>query len=44
MVLVKDTAKTMAKHRVHHPVVMKDDKVIGTLSAIDIIKVFAALD
>jgi CBS domain-containing protein len=41
---VKDAAKTMEKHRVHHPVVMEDDKVIGMLSAIDSIKVFATLD
>jgi CBS domain-containing protein len=41
---VKDAAKTMGKHRVHHPVVMEDDKVIGMLSAIDSIKLFAALD
>jgi CBS domain-containing protein len=41
---VKDAAKTMAKHRVHHLVVMEEGKVIGMLSAIDSIKLFAALD
>ena len=38
---VKDAAKVMVKHGVHHLVVMEDGKVIGMISSMDIIKVYA---
>ncbi len=38
---VKDAAKTMAKHGVHHMVIMEDGKVIGMISSMDIVKVYA---
>lgn len=38
---VKDAAKTMVKHGVHHLVVMDDGDVIGMISSMDIIKVYA---
>lgn len=38
---VKDTAKTMIKHGVHHMVVMEDGDVVGMVSSMDIIKVYA---
>lgn len=38
---VKDAAKTMVKHGVHHLVVMDDGNVIGMISSMDIIKVYA---
>lgn len=41
---VKDAARTMIKHGVHHLVVMEDGKVIGMLSSMDIIKIYAELD
>ena len=40
---VKDAAKVMVKHGVHHLVVMEDGKVIGMISSMDIIKVYAEL-
>jgi len=41
---IKDAAKTMVKHGVHHLVVMDDGKVIGMISSMDIIKVYAEED
>lgn len=38
---VKDAAKIMVKHKVHHLVVMDDGQIIGMLSSMDVIKVFA---
>ena len=38
---VKDAAKIMVKHGVHHLVVMEDGDVIGMISSMDIIKVYA---
>lgn len=38
---VKDAAKIMVKHGVHHLVVMDDGNVIGMISSMDIIKVYA---
>ncbi|MEO9532195.1 MAG: CBS domain-containing protein [Crocinitomicaceae bacterium] len=38
---VKDAANTMAKHNVHHMVVMEEGKVIGMISSMDIVKVYA---
>ena len=38
---VKDAAKTMAKHDVHHMVVMEEGKIIGMISSMDIVKVYA---
>lgn len=38
---VKDAAKVMVKHGVHHLVVMEDGNVIGMISSMDIIKVYA---
>jgi signal-transduction protein with cAMP-binding, CBS, and nucleotidyltransferase domain len=40
---VKGAAKVMVKHGVHHLVVMEDGKVIGMISSMDIIKVYAEL-
>ena len=37
---VKDAAKIMVKHNVHHLVVMDDGMVVGMLSSMDIMKVF----
>lgn len=38
---IKDAAKTMVKHGIHHLVVMEDGDVVGMLSSMDIIKVYA---
>ena len=38
---VKDAAKMMVKHGVHHLVVMENGNVIGMVSSMDIIKVYA---
>lgn len=38
---VKDAAAIMVKHHVHHLVVMDEGNVIGMLSSMDIVKVFA---
>ena len=38
---VKDAAKIMVKHGVHHLVVMEDGKVMGMLSSMDVMKVYA---
>jgi len=38
---VKDAAKIMVKHGVHHLVVMEDGNVIGMISSMDIIRVYA---
>ena len=38
---VKDAAKTMAKHAIHHMVVMEEGKIIGMISSMDIVKVYA---
>jgi CBS domain-containing protein len=38
---VKDAAKMMVKHDVHHLVIMDDGHVVGMLSSMDIIKVYA---
>lgn len=38
---VKDAASIMVKHGVHHLVVMEDGKVIGMISSMDIMKVYA---
>lgn len=38
---VKDAAKTMVKHGVHHLVVMDEGNVVGMISSMDIIKVYA---
>jgi len=38
---VKDAAKIMVKHGVHHLVVMDDGKVIGMVSSMDVIKVYS---
>ena len=35
---VKDAAKVMVKHGVHHLVVMDDGKVVGMLSSMDVMK------
>ncbi|MCO4813444.1 MAG: CBS domain-containing protein [Flavobacteriales bacterium] len=40
---VKDAAKIMVKHGVHHLVVMEDGKVMGMLSSMDVMKVYAEL-
>ena len=40
---VKDAAKTMVKHQVHHMVVMEDGEIIGMISSMDIIKVYSEL-
>lgn len=37
---VKDAAKTMLKHNVHHLVVMEDGNVVGMISSLDIIASF----
>lgn len=38
---VKDAAAMMAKNNVHHLVVMEDGDVVGMLSALDIVRVYA---
>lgn len=38
---VKDAAGMMAKNDVHHLVVMEDGNVVGMLSALDILRVYA---
>ena len=38
---VKDAAATMVKHGVHHLVVMEEGQVIGMISSMDIVKVYA---
>lgn len=38
---VKDAAKMMVKHGVHHLVIMDDGNVIGMLSSMDILKIYA---
>ena len=38
---VKDAAAMMVKNKVHHLVIMEDGNVVGMLSALDIVKVFA---
>lgn len=38
---VKDAAKTMVKHDVHHLVVMDEGDVVGMLSVMDLVKVLA---
>jgi len=38
---VKDAAKMMDKNDVHHLVVMDDGNVVGMLSAMDIVRVYA---
>ena len=38
---VKDAAKIMVKHGVHHLVIMEDGNVVGMLSSMDIIKMYA---
>lgn len=38
---VKDAAKMMVKHGVHHLVIMDDGNVVGMLSSMDVIKVYA---
>lgn len=40
-VRVKDAAKMMVKNGVHHLVVMDDGEIVGILSSLDIVKVFA---
>jgi predicted transcriptional regulator len=41
---VKDAAKTMVKHGVHHLIVMDEGNVIGMISSMDIIKVYAEME
>ena len=38
---VKDAAASMVKNNVHHLVVMEDGQVIGMISSMDIMKVYA---
>jgi predicted transcriptional regulator len=38
---VKDAAGMMAKNDVHHLVVMEDGQVVGMLSALDVVRVYA---
>lgn len=38
---VKDAAKTMSKHGVHHMVVMEEGEIIGMVSSMDIVKAYA---
>ena len=38
---VKDAAGVMAKNDVHHLVVMEDGDVVGMLSSMDIVRVYA---
>jgi predicted transcriptional regulator len=38
---VKDAAQIMAKHQVHHLVVMEEGKVIGMVSSLDLLKALA---
>ena len=39
---IKDAAKTMLKHGIHHLVVMEDGDVVGMISSLDILKVYSA--
>ncbi len=41
---VKDVAATMVKHGVHHLVVMDEGQVVGMISSMDIIKIYAETD
>lgn len=38
---VKDAASIMAKHKVHHLVVMEEGNVVGMISSFDVVKVYA---
>ncbi|MFT5780459.1 MAG: CBS domain-containing protein [Crocinitomicaceae bacterium] len=38
---LRDAAKVMVKHGVHHLAVMDDGKVVGMLSSMDIVKVYS---
>ena len=38
---IKDAAKTMVKHSIHQLVVMEEGNIVGMLSSLDIIKVYA---
>ena len=38
---VKDAAGVMAKHSVHHLVVMEDGNVVGMISSMDVVRVYA---
>ena len=38
---LKDAAAIMVKHNVHHLVVMEDGDVVGMISAMDIVQVYA---
>lgn len=38
---VKDAAKTMVKHGVHHLVVMEEGKTVGMLSSLDILNAYS---
>ncbi len=38
---VQDAAGIMVKHNVHHLVVMEDGQVVGIVSSMDIMKVYA---
>lgn len=38
---LKDAAATMTKHGVHHLVVMEDGNVVGMISSMDVVKVYA---
>tara|TARA_R110001592_G_scaffold215820_2_gene469230 strand:+ start:3279 stop:3638 length:360 start_codon:yes stop_codon:yes gene_type:complete len=38
---VKDAAKMMVKHGVHHLVIMDDGNVVGMLSSMDVVKVYS---
>jgi CBS domain-containing protein len=38
---VKDAARVMTKHGVHHLVVMEDGKIIGMISSMDVVKVYS---
>ena len=39
---VKDAANMMVKNEVHHLVVMEDGNVVGMLSSMDIVKIYAS--
>ena len=39
---VKDAAKTMIKNRLHHLVVMEDGDVVGMISSLDIVALYAS--
>jgi len=38
---IKDAAKTMVKHDIHHLVVMDNGNIVGMVSSMDIIKFFS---